>query len=502
MAGVDLEAGGKTGLDDYLAAGRSVEDLWQHVEDELRPPPEPKQKHGPSMPTGKLLGYIDNLITAHVHFRDGGEHERVALGLYVLHSWAMDAFDCTPYLYVRSPQKRAGKTRLLETIEPVCHAAMRAASITEAALFQAIAAYQPTLLIDEVDAIFAGRSERAEALRGVLNAGNRRGSPAVRGSQDGTPTTFDVFGAKVLSGIDAGNLPDTVRDRAIVIDLERKTRTEQVERWRRRDREDELAELRERLADWAAHYSEELSGYRCEPLPEISDRLEEAWEPLWAVASLVGDDYLRKAREAAVALTDNDDDGDEDLVRLLVALKRVFRDHEALWTKEVCDRLNEDEELPFGGWRNGLGIDGRGLADALRPHKIRPRSVRIGSQTAKGYKREWLEEVWERYTPESVCAQDPEDEPSQAAQRHNRSGKPSPPSQDPSQDPSQPEHVTPVVTANVTAKTASKSHCDGVTAVPDEVQPHARTRNEEPDLCAGIDPDPIAPPPLDERSTE
>ena len=39
------------------------------------------------------------------------------LALWVLHTWCLDAAHYTPYLHVRSPVKRAGKTRLLEVLE-------------------------------------------------------------------------------------------------------------------------------------------------------------------------------------------------------------------------------------------------------------------------------------------------------------------------------------------------------------------------------------------------
>ena len=107
-----------------------------------------------------------------------------------------EAARVTPYILISSPTKRSGKTRLLEVLELVAREPLRAASVTEAALFQAVEAFRPTLLIDEVDAIFTGRSERAEALRGVLNAGNARGAYVVRGTQDGTPVKFECSGRR------------------------------------------------------------------------------------------------------------------------------------------------------------------------------------------------------------------------------------------------------------------------------------------------------------------
>jgi hypothetical protein len=255
-----------------------------------------------------------------------------------------------------------------------------------------------------------------------LNAGNRRGARVIRGTQDGTPASSETFGCKVLAGIDTGRLPDTVRDRALVIDLERKTKSEPVERLRVADLGDEPAELRERLADWAAEHHDELAAYRCEPIPEISDRLEEGWEALLAVASLAGEDVLKRARAAAIALAGADDADEDHGQVLLVALYGIFGDEDAMLTAELCKRLNNNDELPFGSYRKDEGINGRGLAKLLRPHGIRPKNVRprVGEQ-GKGYEREQFEGVWERYAP-SVRAKEAAGEASQASHRPTDGG--------------------------------------------------------------------------------
>ena len=63
----------------------------------------------------------------------------------------------------------------------------------------------------------------------MLNAGNRRGCYVVRGTQDGEPQKFSTFCPKVLAGIDNGRLPDTIRDRAIVLAIERTAAGERVD---------------------------------------------------------------------------------------------------------------------------------------------------------------------------------------------------------------------------------------------------------------------------------
>jgi hypothetical protein len=122
------------------------------------------------------------------------------------------------------------------------------------------------------------------------STGNHRGATAVRGGKDGEPRFYNLFGPKVLAGIDAGRLPDTIADRAIHVLMERKARTVRLERVRRRVLVAEVENLRDGLDAWAHRHVEQLADYN---LPErdldaLSDRAEEGWEPLLAVATLAG----------------------------------------------------------------------------------------------------------------------------------------------------------------------------------------------------------------------
>ena len=157
------------------------------------------------------------------------------IALWVAHTWCVDAADTTPYIAVTSAEKRSGKTRLLEVLELLVRKPLPTANISDAALFRAIAELGPTLLLDEIDAIFGPKARDREDLRGMLNAGYRRGAAVQRmgGAKMTTLEAFPVFCPKAFAGI--GELPDTIPDRSIRIRLERRTREEPIERFRRRD---------------------------------------------------------------------------------------------------------------------------------------------------------------------------------------------------------------------------------------------------------------------------
>jgi Protein of unknown function (DUF3631) len=190
------------------------------------------------------------------------------LALWTAHTHATMAFDCTPYLAITSREKRSGKTRLLEALELIVHEGLPTANTSDAALFRSISELAPTLLLDEVDAVF--KSREREDLRGLLNAGYRRGAKVRRmgGPRNTTLEVFDVFCAKAFAGI--GNcLPEAITDRAITIALQQKTRDEVVERFRRRIVAPEAEILRDRLADWVEPQLAWLRAARPE-LPESS----------------------------------------------------------------------------------------------------------------------------------------------------------------------------------------------------------------------------------------
>jgi hypothetical protein len=333
---------------------------------------------------------------------------RVVVVLWVAHAHAIDAFDVTPYLAVTSPEKRCGKSRLLEVLEPLVPQPWLAVSLTEAVLFRGIEVERPTLLFDEVDAIFRSLDSSTEGLRAILNAGNRRGAfvPRLVGKKYEI-RKFAVFCPKVLAGIRRA-LPDTVADRSIVIRLERRTRAEPIARLRQRTLPEEVAPIFEQLAAWAAGALAVLR--EAEPMvPDgLDDRAKDGWEPLLAIADLAGGVWPRRAREAALALH-RVDDTESTGVAVLRALAEVFAERQAerLLTRDILAALAEREAEPWGSWwgaalaKDDLKGPAFKLAKLLRPFKITAHSIRVGESRGQGFERADFAEAWARYVPEA-----------------------------------------------------------------------------------------------------
>ena len=352
----------------------------------------------PSEPeTSVLLAKIEAFVRRFVVLPS--DAAAVAVALFVAHTYAIAASEQTPYLLVTSPERQSGKTRCLEVLELLVRSPWRVAGASEAALFRKIEQDSPTLLLDEVDAIFGSNVERVEPLRCLLNAGNRRGASVSRVVAKGKTmevADFNVYGAKMLAGIASTKLPDTLTDRSLSIEMQRRQAGERVERFRWRHANRDAEPIRAALGEWAATAVDALQDAEPELPDDLSDRQADAWEPLLAIAELAGDDWPASARQAALDLSTAVEEVGYG-AQLLAAIKTAMISRETVFTADLLVAVNDDDELPFGGWRDGRGLDARTLARLLKPYGVKPRTVRIGTETAKGYTTADLRDVWSRY---------------------------------------------------------------------------------------------------------
>jgi hypothetical protein len=325
---------------------------------------------------------------------------QVAHTLWIAHTHLMDAWESTPRIAFLSPEPGSGKTRALEISELLVPLPVEAVNVTPAYLFRKVGAQEgrPTILYDEIDTVFGPKAKDNEEIRGLLNAGHRRGAVAgrcvVRGKVVETEE-IPAYCAVALAGL--GGLPDTILTRSVVVRMRRRAPTEQVEAYRRRVHSPEGEELRDRIADWA----DTILGKVTDAWPTmpdgIVDRDADVWEPLLAVADAAGGDWPDRARVAAVALVALSKGGTPSLgVRLLADLREVFGDYDAMSTEAILAGLHSLDEAPWADLR-GKPLDPRGLAQRLRQYEVKSRNVRIGEQVARGYRREDLWDAWSRY---------------------------------------------------------------------------------------------------------
>ncbi len=323
-----------------------------------------------------------------------------AIALWILYTWAFDAFSVSPILAITSPTKRCGKTTVVMLLQVLASRAIAATSITPAGLFRFIESEQPTLIVDEADRFLV----KSEELAGILNAGYTKATARViRISGDNyEPRSFSTWSPKAIALI--GKLPDTLQDRSIEIRMRRKMNDETRLSFRADRVPQDLEDLRSRAARWTQDASGALGD--ADPSMPISlhDRAQDNWRPLFAIAEVAGDEWPPRVRTAAEQLGGDADDDEEVGLQLLSDIRRALRE-DRVRTEELVQRLQDNKERPWNEWINGP----REMARLLKPFGIKSQKIRFGKDTLRGYLRVDFLDAFERYLPgEAEQAEHPE----------------------------------------------------------------------------------------------
>lgn len=351
-------------------------------------------------------------------------HALLPLALWIFATHCFEVFDAFAYLTVTSPTPRCGKTRLLEVIELIVKDPLRATNASEAALFRGIEKFQPTLLLDEAETL-SSKGERADYLRAMVNAGNRRGAHVLRcDGKPPIPEKFNVFCPKVIALI--GAPPTTVLDRSIVISMQRRKPGEQVARFLTRIASPEGARLQQAAGSWCESRRSDITrSYEAQPLDFLSDRDAEGWQPLFSILAVADRVRLPELRSCAEVLSGSKAAAAEDdslSLRLLADIRRIFESSGAdrLSSEEIVERLSQDETAPWVEFDRGKPLTQTGLARMLKKFAVSPRGIRLpDGSTPRGYLDEQFSEPWARYlTPPSGIAHQV-----QQAQQPNNDGR-------------------------------------------------------------------------------
>lgn len=338
-----------------------------------------------------LLSAIEAVIRRYVALPS---EVAVAVALWSLYSHGHDAFDIAPILAITSPTMRCGKSLLLQIMGETVPRALSTSNVSPAALFRAVEAYKPSLLIDEGDAFLTF----SEELRGILNSGHsRRGAVVIRCDGETLEAkTFSTWCPKVLALI--GKLPSTVADRSIVVRLQRKGRGEVVERFRAAKLR-ELEPLCMQAARWAADHTDMLRAADPEAPSALNDRAADNWRPLLAIADLAGGEWPGRARRAALTLSGEGEESTEEIGLLLLAdLRGIFATDDRLPTASILEKLVALEESPWRHFhKGGSPLTPRDLARLLVPFGVKSRTIRIDDATPKGYVAADFVDAFSRY---------------------------------------------------------------------------------------------------------
>ena len=361
-------------------------------------------------PAGHLaLEKVKRFVRRFVFLRDS---QAVVVSLWVAHTYTIDSADTTPYLSITSAEKQCGKSRLLEILETLVAKPWLTGRVTPAVLARKVDSEKPTLLLDETDASFGSGGEYVEALRGVLNTGHRRGgkiSCCIRKGDDFTFQDFSTFCPKALAGI--GKLPNTIEDRSLPIRLRRAAPGEAIERFRRRNVEQEVQALKQQLEAWCMEILPQLADARPKLPDELTDRQQDAVEPLLAIADAARSEWPEIARIAVIDLGLEGQRTDESLgVQLLRDIRLVFNTQgkDRLRSVDLAASLASIETSPWCEWSNGRPLSAPKLARLLKPFGIQPEVARVGERTPRCYLRTAFEDAFRRYLREDSPGEGPQ----------------------------------------------------------------------------------------------
>jgi putative DNA primase/helicase len=342
-----------------------------------RPDPNGEPSHWhvdpwPEQVSGAKL--LDGMCEVFQRFMVLREHTAEAISLWVLHAWTINAFEISPLMIVVSPTKQCGKSTLMTLLLWITPRSELVSNATASPIFRSIEDSRPdvpTFLLDEGDSFI--KPDR-EDLRGILNSGwMRAGATVLRTESDGNikkARRFSTWAPKVIATIKA--VADTLMDRAVIIPLIRKAKSDKVERFRMRDTP-EFAALRQQARRWANDNVEALRDADPDVPSALHNRAADNWRALIAIADAAGGDWPERARAAAIALSGAKGDDDKG-VMLLRDIHRVFEEgrHDWLGAETLVERLVELPETPWAEWRRGeKPITTRGVATILRDFEIK-----------------------------------------------------------------------------------------------------------------------------------
>lgn len=354
----------------------------------------------------RLFDDVETFLTRFVVYPS--PHALIAHVLWIAHAWLMDYWESTPRMAFLSPEPGSGKSRALEVTEPLVPRPVHAVNTTPAYLFRKVSdeGGRPTILYDEIDTVFGPKAKDNEDIRGMLNAGHRKGATAGRCVMRGKVVETEelpAYCAVMLAGLD--DLPDTIMTRSVVVRMRRRAPGENVEPWRPRVNHPEAFALGDRLSGWAGSDAVRvaLAGNFWPHIPEsVTDRDADVWEALLAVADLAGGDWPQRARGAAVALVAASKERAPSVgVLLLRDIRQAFSDSQVdqLTTEHLLSALNKMDESPWPTIRRGEPLDSRGLSQRLGKYGIGSK-LHAGERGLRGYTSAQFADAWSRYLPD------------------------------------------------------------------------------------------------------
>jgi putative DNA primase/helicase len=159
-------------------------------------------------------------------------------------------------------------------------------------------------------------------------------------------------------------------------------------------------DLRQKCVRFVQDHGEAIGAAQPAVPAEMNDRASDIWEPLLALADLAGGDWPERARKAAVGLSARATEA-EPIGALLMDIFELFLrwQKQRIFTRDVVRWLEMCEDRPWMVLKKGTKVTGHWLGLQLSGYGIRPKTMRIENERAKGYELADFREAFRRYIP-------------------------------------------------------------------------------------------------------
>lgn len=363
----------------------------------------------------ELLEGFEAFILRYVALPAEPANQSIVLALWAIHTWMYERFTATPYLAITASTKRAGKTLAMDVLGSLCRNARTYATLRPLMLVRLIEAFEGrcTLFLDEAEKMSAaGLGDLRSIMTSGYRVGGKHGISAGSEFKD-----FRTYAPKCMALI--GDVMDVVRDRAIVVHLQRGTPDQDFYAMR-----DEAVIDAENLIRTMREYFVTVPPRRSPA--HLKEREQEIWTVLYSIADALALDKatqerLDRACSDLVSLKSLDartysNVADElELaeasagVNALLDLATVFAQAgvEKLRTDTVIDKL---QNIPTSGWRyyrGGLNADK--LAALVSRFGVGPVLMSFGGKDkvtgkqnkARGYRRSEVDGAVAKHLPDA-----------------------------------------------------------------------------------------------------
>ena len=174
-----------------------------------------------------------------------------------------------------------------------------------------------------------------------------------------------------------------------------------------RDDVEPFVTLRRQCTRWGHDHVEAIRSTDPAQPPGLNDRAADNWQPLCAIAEVAGGDWPARVQQTIATLTAADGDNEGLGVLLLKDMQQVFKEQmakdqkaDAISSAALAEQLHAMEERPWLEYGRGTDrkpISKGQIARLLSPFEIRPKTIRVGNATPKGYALDACQDAFQRY---------------------------------------------------------------------------------------------------------